>query len=516
MKKNISKILIFILSIQLLMPYFWWSFAQDAPKCEANPPVCWATPESMALYLDFQREVAALIQTKPFKTASETVSEGEWGIFANELLKLEELKNFDDSLAGQALKIFYTANVRSATALITSAFLFELAGLSTLADNSVGLTILLHDRPIVRDWAKLLDIERNLNQTAYHLGQAGEIARTIVDTAPLKALLKKYESAKLLKNTSSFNSSIPYMDLLSTLASLNIAVKTFLAYGATDSLTLFQKQGLYLNETWIAQLKQDYHCTRWTGGFKCNRSWKSLSTQLKNLISSTSKQGQGSWKTMQHAWNNLKSALELAPAGIWSNIQWKSSNDYLTEREKTLLRDVYGLDTTRMTKDKAMSIISFNTRSKDQWKSIAKGAKSGWDNVIKPSYQAIASLTQKETRNTLKGNIAAWISKHFNRSTADILTTIQNENQLYFPQTETLNHQMIVNLQALALSRMEAEMLAYSTDNSVLTYQIGELSAIIKQIIDTIGTKEKNLRKNLNAVCSYQASNKWNAGCYVQ
>lgn len=217
----------------------------------------------MTLYLDFQREVAALVQTHPFQTANATVSAGQGGIFTNDLLKLEELKEFDDSLAGQALKIFYTANVRSATALITSAFLFEFAGLSTLADNSVGLTILFQDRPIVRDWSKLLDVERNLNQTAYHLGQAGKIARTISDTTALKQLLKSYESKGLLKGTEGFASSLRYMDLLSTLASANIAMKNFLAYDITNSLKYFQDQGLSFNEKRIEKLQKDYHCIRW-------------------------------------------------------------------------------------------------------------------------------------------------------------------------------------------------------------------------------------------------------------
>jgi hypothetical protein len=38
-----------------------------------------------------------------------------------------------------------------------------------LADNTIGITILFQDRPIVRDWTKLLDIEWKLSETAYNL-----------------------------------------------------------------------------------------------------------------------------------------------------------------------------------------------------------------------------------------------------------------------------------------------------------------------------------------------------------
>lgn len=480
------------------MPYFWWSLAQEAPKCEANPPVCWATPETMRLYLDFQREVAALIQTHPFKTVNETVSEWEWGIFTNELLKLEGIKNFDDSLAGQALKIFYTANVRSATALITSAFLFELAGLSTLADNSVGLTILFQDRPIVRDWAKLLEVERNLNQTAYHLGQAGEIARTISDTVALKQLLKSYEGKGLLEGTEGFSSSLRYMDLLKTLASANIAMKSFLAYNSSVLLDSFKEQGLEFSEKRIQQLKEEYRCVRWTLGFKCSTSWKLLTKNLKILANSTKMQGNGSLEMIVDSWNELKSALELLPGGVFANLRGKSSDDYLTDREKALLRDVYGLDTTKMTKDEAYWVLHLSSQMKDQWRRFAKGAEFGWNKMIYVGWGII---------NRVKSV--------FNRSAGEILKDIKNEHKLVSSQSETLNYAMVKNLQALSVSRLESELLAVSTENSVLTHQIGELSVAIKQLIDVIGNKEKNLRKTLNNICSYQAANKGNRGCYI-
>ena len=92
---------------------------------------------------------------------------------------------------------------------------------------------------------------------------------------------------------------------------------------------------------------------------------------------------------------------------------------------------------------------------------------------------------------------------------------IKNEHKLVSSQSETLNYAMVKNLQALSVSRLESELLAVSTENSVLTHQIGELSVAIKQLIDVIGNKEKNLRKTLNNICSYQAANKGNRGCYI-
>ena len=104
----------------------------------------------------------------------------------------------------------------------------------------------------------------------------------------------------------------------------------------------------------------------------------------------------------------------------------------------------------------------------------------------------------------------------FNRSTNEVLQDIKNEHKLFSSQSEALNYAMVKNLQALSVSRLESELLSASTENIVLTHQIGELSVAIKRLIDSIGNKEKNLRKTLNNICSYQAANKGNAGCYIQ
>jgi hypothetical protein len=58
-------------------------------------------------------------------------------LFTSEILKVEGLENFNESLAGRALRVLDITTTRSATSLITSVFLFELAAISALADNSI-------------------------------------------------------------------------------------------------------------------------------------------------------------------------------------------------------------------------------------------------------------------------------------------------------------------------------------------------------------------------------------------
>jgi hypothetical protein len=97
------------------------------------------------------------------------MEEGGAGLFTSKILQLTGLQTFNNSLAGQSLRIFDITVTRSATAIITAVFLFELAAVGALADNTVGLSVLFQERPIVRDRMKLLDVERSLNTAAYEL-----------------------------------------------------------------------------------------------------------------------------------------------------------------------------------------------------------------------------------------------------------------------------------------------------------------------------------------------------------
>lgn len=508
MKKLYLLILAFFW-IPCFLPFFSYVSAQSNQQtCWSNPPVCSATPQSMNLYLDFQDELATLLKTNKFETATIAVSQWEWGIFSNELLELEKLQNFDDSLAGQALKIFYVTSARSATALITSAFLFELSALSTLADNTVSLTILFHDRPIVRDWAKLLNIERTLNQTAYYLGEAWDITKTIANTDQIQLLMKKYEEKGLLQKSESFPSSIKYTALISSAVSLNIVLKAFLAYGSIQPLEnwKFGWSSIVFSTGRIQQLKTDYQCTRWNAGFKCNKPWKHLSQNLKTLVNSVENQGKWSRNQISQSWKELVQAIGTFPGGALANLKGKSSDSYLTEREKILLRNIYGLDTTRMTKDEALSIISLSKTTKNQWKSTTKEFNKSWE-TIKNAGKDVWKFIKK-VGNSIKELIKN-IGKKAEKNTPE--WQIKKESR-----AEKFEDTLRKNLEVVMLLKLQADTVSDTSTNISLTQQFWELSVLTQKLLDTIGSKDKNLRKTLNSVCSYQCSNKGIPTCYIQ
>jgi len=169
-----------------------------------------------------------LLAKNPFEIQTELVANPEGWLFTNKLLKLNSLESFDDSFLGRTLKIADQALGNVASSTLTSIYLFQLSAISTLMDNSVWFLILASDRPIVRDWMKLLDIERQIIQTAYTIGQAWDIAKTIKNPKLLNEIIDRYEAKGLLKAGSQVPDSVAYMDVFTVLYSINVAQRYFL------------------------------------------------------------------------------------------------------------------------------------------------------------------------------------------------------------------------------------------------------------------------------------------------
>jgi hypothetical protein len=80
MKKQISKLLIFMIMVQATASMFFsQSYAADKKndddKCDGTPEVCTATSPHMTTYLEFQKEAATILSTNRFKTVQRQVSE---------------------------------------------------------------------------------------------------------------------------------------------------------------------------------------------------------------------------------------------------------------------------------------------------------------------------------------------------------------------------------------------------------------------------------------------------------
>ncbi|MDO4713125.1 MAG: hypothetical protein Q4B28_00165 [bacterium] len=233
----------------------------------------------MNLYLEFQNQILGLLYSNPFETVQETIHTPDGGLFTNKVLTLEGLEDFNNSLIGQTSRILGTAIENLVISHATTLLLFGLSNEIAGLDPFLSFSILFHDRPIVRDRRKLLQIESLLRSTIHTTGKRGKTMSTIKDSEKINALIQTYIDKKLLSPDSHIPDNIKYSKIFIELSRLNTVMKFFLAAKDTEDLDAMTTLLIFHPER-IEQLDQDYACTRLTFGFKCNadlgNSWKNI------------------------------------------------------------------------------------------------------------------------------------------------------------------------------------------------------------------------------------------------
>jgi len=357
------------------------STTSSSPKCWPNTPVCLQTPSSLNLYLEFQQKAIDLMSADPFKTTTAQINDGEGGLFTNKVLKLSSpTANTNLPLITDLAKEIETAITNMLIWNATTSALFLLSALNTQTDGLMSFLILFQERPLVRDRAKLQNIDRDISETIYILGQKWKIWKTIENSEKLQSLISRYQSLGLLDKNYNLPSSISYLDTLLELQSLNISIKTFLSSSSTYKLTN-STGNIRFDEKWVKTLKTDYKCARFNGVNlavpKCGSSANALLANLKTLTSNTKRTGASAQHTITSAISRLNESLK-GFKHFRSNKQ-KS----LTADELALLRSVYGLDTTKLTDEELSSLspISITQRTKNQRQEAKKQTQEEVNNI---------------------------------------------------------------------------------------------------------------------------------------
>lgn len=510
MIKKYWKIWLFLLVLQSISTPFVRAQNTDFPT--TNPPkeipaICQTTPWSFNIYLRFQQQTIALLNADPFESITEIISLPEGGLFSNRVLTITGLQNYDDSLIGQTLRLLGTASENLIIWNTTAAALFWISAISTVGDAAMNFMILFHDRPIVRDRTKLLDIERKLSSSTYYLGKSWKITTKIKDTQQLRDLISYYQKEGLLSTENNFPAGeISYMAILTDLAHLNTQVKKYLAYGTTSSmgqtanaLVSFRPRYLAFSSKRISTLKTDYQAVKGGMWFVCNRSLNESLNNLTLLRKNTSETTKSSTNTINNAVKKLTEALKLQKWKDWKN----NDNLDITDAEMELLRNVYGLDTRKMTNEWKLEMLTFTQGSKAE-RNIAKNKMKDGRESIKKTWKGILSVL-KDTKNskTPSGNSI---------QTIELTTEEVEQKQAYNP---ILYDNLNITFERIITSEQEAKNSAEVSNNLILTSQFGTLAFQIQQLADIIGNKESGIRKYLNETCTYQCSNKPTNSCYI-
>jgi len=338
-------VIVFVMLFQVFVPGVSQVYAKTSGS-DKQPAVCAWPSDTLQLYFQFQNEAISALYSSDIQARKMSVSSNNGGrLFNRGNLKLptSALDYVVDSVWWRTSSIISTTS--------TSVVLLSLASAWVIESNVEGLAIFFKDRPIVRDYKELLDIDTQLFETAFSFSHKVDLTRppewNMIDN--FKAVVKKYQDAWLLRKWLDINWNISMANILLELASMNASMKYFMTiWGEVWASELrsyawcLWKQGivwkcdasnlvLWFNLDAVNKLKQDYK-GNWFFG-KCN-------SYVSNFTSSISKSAGNNWDSIKSAWNDIKTSFRsLMNALIWEWTWSKIAKDpcEMTDYESALI-----------------------------------------------------------------------------------------------------------------------------------------------------------------------------------
>lgn len=506
--------IVFVILFASQAIFWWFSFAQNTweVKCEESPTVCTVAPKEFTYYVDFTKEMLQSMNTIQWKWKKLWAYTDVWWLFTNKLLAIsDDNKSIFEKMVAW---IEESINKRISTVLGVTSIFSSLA--LTSYKDVLWLAILFQARPIVRDWKTLLDLETNINEIVYELSLSAMANVQISDPSKFQKIIDKYSKDKPLFVAWSVSEETKYKDITNMLIRLNGAMKTFIPYGRINQFDEFRKWwdgGIYLkfNTGTIEEMKLAYHCAR--GFSKCTSSAKDFVKNIKNI-----------WASFAKWWTDAKKTITEANKKLAESIKWfaqtkllkkSAGEEYLTDTEIELLKDVYGINTKKLTKQEwiwlrdLLRIPSKETLSalkfKSQWAGNDLLDKQSKANANIEAEEARQSKIDKQYINDLlEANskklqgIISWDSNQYLVQDPNLIQSLKNVINI-------VNYQQKNDDLSLLWSTNSTDYLAYYTN---IGYRI-------REVIDIIWDKDKGIVKSLGNLCEVQCANKWVDWCFA-
>lgn len=501
--KKIFVVLVIMFVLQTI--FCWFSFAQDTWEvvCEENPAVCSVPPKEFAYYVDFTKEMLQAINTVQWDWKKLWEYNYIWWLFTNKILAIpQENRNLFEKMVAW---ITESMNRKISTTLGLTNILSSLA--LTSYKDVLWLAILRQARPIVRDWKTLLDLETNTNDIVYELSLSAMANQQIIDPSQFQTIIDKYSQEKPLFDQWSVSEETKYKDITNMLIRLNGAMKTFIPYGSISQFDEFRKWwegGIYLkfNTGTIQEMKDAYSCGR--GFSKCTSSWKDFVKNIKNLWSSFKKWWNSAKKTITDANKKLAESMKwIGQAKIFKKSPWE---EYLTDTEIELLRDVYGIDTKKLTEQEWIWLRDLlNVPIKWTLNEMKAKVKWTYNELLDKQAKANAEDAKLEQEKMDKKINTELIKEKIQTNSDKDVVVDLNLEKAFRDVINIVNNQQKNDLDVL-WSTTSVDFLAYYTN---IGYRI-------REVIGIISIWDQSIVKNLGNICEYQCSNKWIDGCYAK
>lgn len=480
MKKKYVLLLLIVFISQIFVSSFSYV------KAEANTSICAWPSETMSLYFDFQNEMKSVLLGSEINERRFAVHMWKEWLFSRQVVTLTKDTAID--LVVNSLWNRTRSVVSNAT---TSVVLVALASVSTLQSAAEWWTILFRDRPIVRDYKTMMDIETELFDVAYFRSKQVNITRPVDWNMhdAFKAVVEEYQDLWLLatgNNIAELRSDATIVDIIWDLLVMNATMKEFILFPAWLDLKNYQgcmnrsrancTPVLKFSADAIEQLKFDY---KWTFG-KCNSNFKSSMSKIGSNFLEDQKSG---WQDVKDAMGRLKEALVS-----WWKWPWKKNRACdISDYEMAQIRAYRWNDWTC---GEAMKL----------YESIP-------DVKIKKSNQAL----KKQEKNSSSKS-----SKNKEKKSKDRIknkkTTAEKKQEWFYIYGAwcEFNTEYSSNMDDDFLSIYESimegdEQIMNSAQSSDLSRELIKIRWLIKQI-DTLEGQSKKLEESLKQIADYQCA----------
>lgn len=351
-QKYTRVVIVFVVIFQMFMFGFPLVYAETSNSTK-QPEVCAWPSETMLEYFQFQKDALEAITSSTASNGKLSVWDSDWWLFTRRDLSLPSsaLDYVVDSVRWR------TSSIISTTA--TSVVLLMLASSSVVESDVEWLAILFKDRPIVRDYKQMLDVETEIFTTAFDFSRKIDLTRALKwnTVSKFDAVVKQYQASWLLRQGANTNGSASMANILSDLISMNASMKYFISMWwevwASELKSYvwcvwqYKKEQcdgsnfvLWFSDEAVEKLKEEYSGSRWY--WACNSS-------ASNFKSSISKSARNGLDSLKSAWDNIKTSWHsLINALIWKWTWSKMLTDpcQLTDYERAQLEAYYWWDRT--------------------------------------------------------------------------------------------------------------------------------------------------------------------------
>lgn len=339
MKRKSLFIVVIVVLFQAFVPSFL--YAESIDNSTKQPEVCSWPSEMMSNYFNFQYEAINILLWSKANERTLSVSFSGRGLFSQKILSLSAIDLVASSFLSNVLS--------SASNLLTSAVLVLLVSASVVQSNLEWLAILFKDRPVVRDYKEMLDIETQLFDVAYFRSKQINLLRPIEwdMLRGFRELVDKYEDKWLFAERTRSPIDITMADIILDLLSMNAAMKHFITAGSGLGayywcLWVYDKNNcskdtavLKFSESAINQLSSDYKEVRSFSA--CNPFLSSFVSSIDKAVSNGKDSVKTSFQDVKDSMNNLKWAL--VGGGRWNfKNNRKGLCDWISDYEMAQLR----------------------------------------------------------------------------------------------------------------------------------------------------------------------------------